>query len=132
VVQSAEESPPPAPPTCTELTQVKIPEAAPAVAKSSIASLPTSWLPFKKRKLSIALSLEVPISNISVQEKTPEKAAIPKPSLQSSASGTPPDGKTNIFKQICLPSAGSAEKEEVAQDDVQASDIFLIPINPCD
>jgi hypothetical protein len=122
VVQSAEDSPPPS--TCNELTQVQIPEAARVVPKSSIASLPTSWLPFKKRKLSIALSLEVPISNISVLEKTPEKG-ITKPSLQSSASGTPPEGKTNISKQICLP-AGSAKKEEVTQDDVQASDLFLM------
>ena len=128
MVQSAEVSPPP--PPCNELTHVQIPEAAPAVLKSSIASLPTSWLPFKKRKLSIALSLEVPISNISVLEKTPEKG-ITKPSLQSSASGTPPEGKTNISKQIFLP-AGSAKKEEVTQDDVQASNLFLtIFINYC-
>jgi hypothetical protein len=114
VVQSAEE---PLAPTCNEVPLVKVPEAATVVHKSSIASLPTSWLPFKKRKLSMVFSLEVPNCNFSALEKTPEKG-IAKPSLhpKSSASGTPPEeGKTSI---------GFAQKDKATQDDVQAIEIL--------
>lgn len=85
---------------------------------SSLAILPTSWLPFKKRKLSLPFALEEPINNVLAA------AAVPKSEIaQSSSPQSSPEGKTYLPEQRGSP-AGIAKKNQSNQDDIKVITFF--------
>lgn len=82
---------------------------------SSLAILPTSSLPFKKRKLFIPFAPEEPINNGLAA------AAFPKSEIaQSSSPQSSPEGKTYLTKQRGSP----AKKNQSNQDDIKVITFF--------